>query len=56
MRENLNRFEKAFRRFIFNEIIETKVFIIDYHFIYTNIKNILNFISIKIKNYYNTHH
>lgn len=52
----LNRFKKVSRRFVFNEITQTKIFIIDYRFVYMNVKNVLNFVSIKIKNYYNAHY
>ena len=52
----INEFKKVFRNFLIDEIIQTEVFIIDYYFIYIDVKNVLNFAFIKMKEYYNVHY
>ena len=53
--KTLNRFNEALRNFIIF-IINIRMFIIDYRFIHMNVKDVINFASMRIKNYYNKYY
>ena len=51
----INRFEKTLRNFIIF-VINIKTFVINYHLIYMNVKDVIDFVLMKMKKYYDKHH
>ena len=58
--EALNRFNETLRNLIISatriNINVITTFVIDYRLTHINVKNVINFILMRIKNYYDKHH